>query len=62
MLDRFQRQTVETIREYRGSITVALDDNEMTSVSTFFPDARFSKDIAIALQGYYQRHQNNETR
>ena len=62
MLDRFQRQTVETVREFRGRITLALDDKERTSRTTAFPDERLSKDIAIALQGYYQRHQNKETR
>ena len=62
MLDRFQRQTVETVREFRGRITLSLDDKERTSLTTAFPDERLSKDIAIALQGYYQRHQKNETR
>lgn len=62
MLDRFQRQTVETVREFRGRITLSLDDKERTSLTTAFPDERLSKDIAIALQGYYQRHQNKETR
>lgn len=55
MLDRFQRQTVETVREFRGRITLALDDDERTSLTTAFPDERLSKDLAIALQSYYNR-------
>ena len=62
MLDNFQRITVEAVREHRGRISIALDNDECTQVSTAYPDERLSKDIAIALQGYYQRHQNNETR
>ncbi len=60
MLDRFQRQTVETVREFRGRITLALDDDERTSLTTAFPDERLSKDLAIALQAYYSRHQNKD--
>lgn len=53
MLDSFQRNTVEDIRRHKGKITIVLNEN--TSVSTAFADERFNKDIAIALQGYYQR-------
>ena len=55
MLDRFQRQTVETVREHQGRFDIVLDDPEHTVVSTAFPDERLSKDIAIALQSYYNR-------
>ena len=54
-LDNFQRITVETIRRYKGKITVTLNDDDKTSISTAFADERFNKDIAIALQGYFQR-------
>ena len=55
MLDSFQRITVETIRRHRGKISLLLDDENKTSVSTAFADERLNKDIAIALQGYFQR-------
>lgn len=62
MLDNFQRITVETIRRYKGKITLTLNDDEKTSISTAFADERFNKDIAIALQGYFNRHKNYETK
>lgn len=58
MLDRFQRQTVEAIRLYRGRISITLldaKDEELKQVVSAFRDDRFSKDIALALQGYYSR-------
>lgn len=55
MLDRFQRTTVEAVREHHGIINIILDDPKHAVVSTAFPDERLSKDIAIALQGYYTR-------
>ena len=60
MLDSWQRTTVEAVREHKGKITLVLNNDDKTSISTAFADERFNKDIAIALQGYYQRHQNNE--
>ena len=60
MLDSWQRTTVEAVREHKGKITLVLNNDDKTSISTAFADDRFNKDIAIALQGYYQRHQNNE--
>ena len=59
-LDNFQRITVEQIRRHKGKIALLLDDEDKTSISTAFADDRFNKDIAIALQGYYSRHQNNK--
>lgn len=58
MLDNFQRITVEKVREHRGRLSIVLDDEGKTAISTAFSDDRFSKDIAIALQGYYQRQNN----
>ena len=55
MLDNFQRITVEAVREHQGKFDIVLDDPEHTVVSTAFPDERLSKDIAIALQSYFQR-------
>ena len=59
-LDNFQRITVEQIRRHNGKIALLLDDEDKTAISTAFADDRFNKDIAIALQGYYQRHRNNK--
>lgn len=56
MLDRFQRSSVEAVREHLGKFDIVLDDPEHTVVSTAFPDERLSKDIAIALQAYFSRH------
>lgn len=42
MLDNFQRITVEAVREHRGRISIALDNEEGTQVSTAFPDERRS--------------------
>jgi len=55
MLDSWQRTTVEAVREHKGKITLVLNNDDKTSISTAFADERFNKDIAIALQGYYQR-------
>ncbi len=55
MLDRFQRSSVEAVREHQGKFNIVLDDPEHTVVSTAFPDERLSKDIAIALQAYFNR-------
>lgn len=55
MLDRFQRSSVEVVREHQGKFNIVLDDLEHTVVSTAFPDERLSKDIAIALQSYFNR-------
>lgn len=45
MLDRFQRSSVEAVREHQGKFDIVLDDPEHTVVSTAFPDERLSKDI-----------------
>ena len=58
MLDGFQRSSVEVVREHQGKFDIVLDDPEHTVVSTAFPDERLSKDIAIALQSYFQRINN----
>lgn len=55
MLDNFQRIIVEAVREHQGKFDIVLDDPEHTVVSTAFPDERLSKDIAIALQSYFNR-------
>jgi len=58
MLDSFQRLTVEQIRRHKGQISIMLIDGpDKTAIGTAFPDERLNKDIAIALQGYYARHQ-----
>lgn len=58
MLDRFQRSTVETVREHKGKITIWLDNNVKDEIELKQADERLNKDIAIALQGYYQRQNN----
>lgn len=58
MLNRFQRSSVEVVREHQGKFNIVLDDPEHTIASTAFPDERLSKDIAIALQSYFQRINN----
>lgn len=55
MLDRFQRSTVETVREHKGKITIWLDNNVKDEIELKQADERLNKDIAIALQGYYAR-------
>ena len=55
MLNRFQRSSVEVVREHQGEFDIVLDDPKHTVVSTAFPDGRLSKDIAIALQSYFNR-------
>ena len=55
MLDRFQRSSVEVVREHQGKFDIVLDNPKHTVVSTAFPDERLSKDIAIALQAYFNR-------
>lgn len=55
MLDGFQRRSVEVVREHYGKFDIVLDDPKHTVVSTAFPDERLSKDIAIALQAYFNR-------
>lgn len=55
MLDRFQRSSVEVVREHQGKFNIVLDDPKHTVVSTAFPDDRLSKDIAIASQAYFNR-------
>ena len=55
MLNRFQRSSVEVVREHQGKFDIVLDDPTHTVVSTAFPDERLSKDIAIALQSYFNR-------
>lgn len=55
-LDNFQRITVETVRRHKGQISIMLVDGaDKTAIGTAFADERLNKDIAIALQGYYQR-------
>ena len=60
MLDSFQRNTVEAIRRHKGKIALLLDDENQTTIGTAFADDRFNKDIALALQGYFNRHKNNK--
>ena len=55
MLDRFQRSTVEIVREHKGKITIWLDNNVKDEIELKQADERLNKDIAIALQGYYAR-------
>ncbi len=55
MLHNFQRITVETIRMHKGKISIHLDNEEGTTINPFHPDRQLNKDIAIALQGYYNR-------
>ncbi len=56
MLDSFQRLTVEQIRRHKGQISIMLVDGpDKIAIGTAFADERLNKDIAIALQGYYQR-------
>ena len=62
MLDRFQRSSVEIVRENQGKFDIVLDDPKHTVVSTAFPDERLSKDIAIVLQAYYARVNNGLAR
>ena len=62
MLNRFQRSSVEVVREHQGKFNIVLDDPKHTVVSTAFPDERLSKDIAIALQAYYTRVNNGLAR
>ena len=58
MLDNFQRITVETVRNHRGRVSIVLDNEEGTNIATAFADDRFNKDIALALQAYYNRQNN----
>ncbi len=58
MLDNFQRITVETVRNHKGRIRIVLDGEERTIIATEFADERLNKDIALALQGYYNRQNN----
>lgn len=59
MLDNFQRITVETVRRHKGQISIMLvNGSDKIAIGTAFADERFNKDIAIALQGYYQRQNN----
>ena len=62
MLNRFQRSSVEIVREHQGKFNIVLDDPKHTVVSTAFPDERLSRDIAIALQAYYTRVNNGLAR
>ena len=55
MLDNFQRITVETVRNHKGRVSIVLDNEERTNIATALADERLNKDIALALQGYYNR-------
>ena len=55
MLDNFQRITVETVRNHRGRVSIVLANDDSTSITTAYPDERLNKDIALALQAYYNR-------
>lgn len=57
MLDSFQRNTVEDIRRHKGKIAIILDNDARDEIEPLYADERLNKDIAIALQGYYARHQ-----
>ena len=57
MLDRFQRITMEEIRASRGMIRVGTDDGFTTLTA---PDDRLRRDLALAVQGYYNRINNNQ--
>lgn len=56
MLDRLERNVVENIRRHKGKITIILDNDAHDEIEPLYADERFNKDIAIALQGYYARH------
>lgn len=59
MLDNFQRITVETVRRHKGQISIMLiDGSDKIAIGTAFADDRFNKDIALALQAYYNRQNN----
>lgn len=58
MLDNFQRITVETVRNHRGRVSIVLANEERTHITTACPDERLNKDIALALQAYYNRQNN----
>jgi len=58
-LDSYQRTTVERIREFKGKISLSFDDGTDIIFTPAFPDERFNKDIAIALQGYFARMNDN---
>lgn len=60
MLDSFQRTTVERVREYKGKISLVFDDDEQTILTIATADIRYNRDLALALQSYYNRHQNNK--
>ena len=56
MLDNFQRITVETVRRHKGQISIMLiDGQDKIAIGTAFADERLNKDIALALQAYYNR-------
>lgn len=58
MLDRLDRNVVENVRRHKGRITIQLDNDARDEIELLWADERLNKDIAIALQGYYQRQNN----
>ena len=58
MLDRLERNMVENIRRHKGKIAIILDNDARDEIEPLYADERLNKDIAIALQGYYQRQNN----
>ena len=54
-LDSFNRNTVENVRRHKGKVTILLDNEVKDEIQLKYADERLNKDIAIALQGYYQR-------
>lgn len=56
MLDSFQRTTVERVREYKGKISLVFDDDEQTILTIATADIRYNRDLALALQSYFNRH------
>ena len=62
MLDRFDRHTVEAIRNHDKPISVILHDktpfDDGTTITLANGDKRLAHDIALAVQGYYQRRKD----
>lgn len=56
MLDSFDRNVVENVRRHKGRVTIILENDAGDEIELLYPDQRLNKDIAIALQGYYNRH------
>ena len=55
MLSSFQRVTVEAIRRHKGTISIQLDKGEGVIITPDEPDRQLKNEIALALQGFYNR-------